>query len=274
VGPLRGRGEMVGTLAALDPGLRRLGWLAALLLVLSLPLRLLDQVGTGGSDLALALLFRSAWGAGWFVQGAAAGLVLVGLVLMRGNENRPRGWGILGGAAVLLPLVPALSGHAWGTEARAVAVPALYLHVAGVGVWLGGLLVLLATGLPAVKKAESRAAPTGGEVLPPLARLVNTFSRTAVAAVVVLLISGSASSLIQLGGLGALFTTAYGRTLSLKLGLVAGALLLGFYNWRKVRPSLTERPDPGELRIPASIEAVLGLVVLLTTAVLVATPPP
>jgi copper transport protein len=87
-------------------------------------------------------------------------------------------------------------------------------------------------------------------------------------------ISGSVSSFLQLGGVGALFTTAYGRTLALKLGLVAGALLLGSYNWRKVRPSLNVRPDPGELRIPASVEALLGLLVLLATAVLVSMPPP
>jgi putative copper export protein/methionine-rich copper-binding protein CopC len=289
VRPLQDREEMAAAVTAMDPGLRRLGWLSALLLVVALPLRLWGQVGTGGSELAMALLFRSAWGAGWFFQLAAAGLALVGLVLLRGEESRPRGWGILAGAALLVPLVPALSGHAWGADARAIAVPALYLHVAAVGTWLGGLLVLVAIGLPAVSKARRHSAPSapsnpstastasaagGGSVLPPLALLVNAFSRMAVVAVAVMVVSGSLSAFLQLGGLGALFTTAYGRTLGLKLGLVAGALLLGFYNWRKVRPSLEERPDPGELRIPASMETVLGLLVLLVTAVLVATPPP
>ena len=274
VRPLQGRGEMMATLEALDPRLRRLAWLATLLLVAALPLRLMDQVGTGGTDLAFALLFRSAWGAGWFFQLAAASMALVGLVLLRGRENRPRGWNILAGAALLLPLIPALSGHAWGTEGRGAAVPFLYLHVAGAGVWLGGLLVLLTAGIPAAGRAEGRTAPPGKTVLPPLARLVNGFSRVALVAVATLVISGSVSAFLQLGGVGPLFTTAYGRTLALKLGLVAGALLLGFYNWRKVRPSLEERPDPGELRIPASVEATLGLLVLLATAVLVAMPPP
>ena len=274
VRPLQGRGEMVATLEALDPRLQRLAWLATLLLVAALPLRLMDQVGTGGTDLAFALLFHSAWGAGWFFQLAAASMALVGLVLLRGTENRPRGWNILAGAALLLPLIPALSGHAWGTEGRGAAVPFLYLHVAGGGVWLGGLLVLLTAGLPAVGRAEGRTAPSGETVLPPLARLVNGFSRMALVAVATLVISGIVSAFLQLGGVGPLFTTAYGRTLALKVGLVAGALLLGFYNWRKVRPSLEGRPDPGELRIPASVEAVLGLLVLLATAVLVAMPPP
>jgi len=274
VRPLQGRGEMVATLEALEPRLRRLAWLATLLLLAALPLRLLDQVGTGGSELVMALLFRSAWGAGWFLQLATASMALVGLVLLRGTENRPRGWNILAGAALLLPLIPALSGHAWGTEWRAMAVPFLYLHVAGAGIWLGGLLVLVTAGLPAVGRAEGRTAPPGENILPPLARLVNGFSRVALVAVATLVISGSVSSFLQLGGVVPLFTTAYGRTLALKLGLVAGAFLLGFYNWRKVRPSLNERPDPGELRIPASVEAILGLLVLLATAVLVAMPPP
>jgi copper transport protein len=274
VRPLLGRGEMAATLEALEPRLRRLAWLAALLMVAALPLRLLDQVGTEGSDLAVALLFRSAWGAGWFLQLAVASMALVGLVLLRGTENRSRGWNILAGAALLLPLVPALSGHAWGAEGRGAAVPFLYLHVAGAGIWLGGLLVLLTAGLPSVGRAEARTAPPGETLLPPLARLVNGFSRVALVAVATLVISGSVSSFLQLGGVGALFTTAYGRTLALKLGLVAGALLLGSYNWRKVRPSLNVRPDPGELRIPASVEALLGLLVLLATAVLVSMPPP
>jgi copper transport protein len=276
---LSGRGEMVATLAALAPRLRRLGWLGALLLVASLPLRLLDQVGAGGTEVALALLFRSAWGAGWFFHGAAAALAVVGLVLLRGGEDRERGWGILAGGALLLPLVPALSGHAWGADPRGLAVPAMALHAAGAGVWLGGLLVLLAAGLPAVRKAEGRSAPTSGSVLPPLARLVNAYSAVALPAVVVLLLSGAASSFLQTGGpgaggMGALLASAWGRTLALKLALVAGILLLGFHNWRRVRPALAERPDAGSLRIPATVEAILGLLVLLVTAILVALPTP
>jgi hypothetical protein len=55
---------------------------------------------------------------------------------------------------------------------------------------------------------------------------------------------------------------------------VAGAFSLGFYNWRTVRPGLAESESAGSLRIPATVEAALGVGVLLATAVLVATTPP
>lgn len=276
--PLRKRGEMVPTLDEARRHFRRLAWLGAVLLLVTAPLRLLMQMEALGAGLMSEpvrfLLFHTGWGAGWFLHRAAALIAVIGLVVVRGTEDRDRGWGIVAGAALLLPLVPALSGHAWGADARVFAVPSLYVHVAAAGVWLGGLITLLAAGLPAVRTAVDRAVPAEGSVLPPLARLVNGFSRMAVVAVGILVFAGVLNAVIHLESLSAIAQTAYGRTLLLKVGLAAFALLLGFYNWRRVRPGLATRPDPGALRIPATVEATLGILVLLVTAVLVATPLP
>jgi putative copper export protein/methionine-rich copper-binding protein CopC len=255
--------------------LRRLAWTAGGLLVITLVTRLTYQLGELGTDGGTAwdmlpfLLFRTAWGAGWFLHLAAIVLVVTGLVVARREGGAGRGWGILTGAAILLPLVPALQGHAMGAEARALAIPVLWVHVAAVGSWLGGLLVLILVGLPAVKKA----GPSEGG-LPRLARLVNAFSRVALVAVAFIVVSGAATSFLVGPGLMEIVESTWGRTLILKLALLAGAFLLGFYNWRRVRPALAERPDPGALRIPATVEAILGIIVLLVTAVLVATPLP
>ncbi len=286
-------GEAVGAEAA--SSLRLLAWVGAGLLIVAAPLRVLEPMGIllrggtgagaggGGGGEAGSLLFQTAWGAGWWLHLAVAALALVGVILFRGDEDRPRGWEILAGAAVLLPLAPALIGSAAQVELSGVAVPALYLHVAAMGVWLGGLITLLVAGLPAVRRVGARApgAPSdegaggeGGSGLPALARLVNGFSRVALPAAVVLAVSGFASSGVRLGGPGALFGTEYGQVLLVKLALVGAAFLLGFYNWRKVRPGLAERPDAGALRIPAALEAAFGVVVLLLTAVLVAKPLP
>lgn len=258
-------------------GAAGLSWIAVLLLAFTLASRLYHQLGRLGGgggpawEFAPYLIFRTAWGAGWGLHIAAIVLALTGLVLIRRPGAESRGWGILTGAALLLPLIPALQGHAMGSELRELSIPILYLHVGAVGMWLGGLLILVSVGLPSVRKIPGEESG-----LPALARMVNGFSRIALGSVIVLVLSGSATSFLLQGGgsLGEMVQSDWGRTLILKLVLVAGALLLGFYNWRRVRPSLAQRPDPSQLRIPAAVEAFLGIVILLVTAALVALPPP
>jgi putative copper export protein len=130
--------------------------------------------------------------------------------------------------------------------------------------------------MPSVRATPPAPEELGDEptVLPALARLVNAFSRLALLSVALVLLTGAINAWMNVGSFGNLLGSAYGRTLLLKLTVVAGALTLGFYNWRKVRPALAERPDPGALRIPATVEAALGIGVLLVTAFLVSTPTP
>lgn len=271
----------------LRSGYWRAGWLAAVLLLLTLPARLYVEfwgagpAWTGGE--ILDRLFTTAWGAGWFLHLAVVVLAGLGLVLAGSRGENPRGWSVFGLAALLVPAVHVLQGHAWGAESlRAVAVIAHYLHVAAVGIWLGGLVLLVVVGLGAVRAHRKQRASLEGDLspaeegtTPPLARLVNAFSRMALPSVVLFVAAGATLSWVHLGGsVQVLVGTRYGQTLLLKLALVAGALALGFYNWRRVRPGLAERPDAGTLRIPASVEAVLALLALLVTAALVALPLP
>ncbi len=251
--------------------LRRLAWAGAGLLVVALPLRLVEA--SARPEGFVPTLFQTHWGAGWWVYLVVAGLAVTGLVLVRGGEDRARGWSIVAGAALLLPLAPMLGGSAWTVEPRVLTAPATYLHVLAAGLWLGGLVALLAAGLPALRHLDD-GSEAREDAPPPLALLVNGFSRVALPAVAVLIVSGMVSNWARLGTPLALFGTGYGRVLLIKLALAGAAFLLGLYNWRKVRPSLAERPDPGELRIPASLEAILGILVLLVTALLVVTPLP
>ena len=275
LGPLGSDGIFETVRERADAGLQKLGWVGLALLIITLGTRLHGQLSelAGGDGLAWELLghllFQTAWGAGWWIHLAVAVLVGVGLVLLGRPGAGERAWSTLIGAAVLLPLIPTLQGHAMGSDIQALTVPAMYLHVAAVGTWLGGLLMLILVGLPAVRKLGG-----GSGALPPLARMVNAFSRVALPAVVVLVATGAVTSFIQGGGLSGVLGTTWGRTLLLKLSVVAVAFFLGFYNWRKVRPSLPGNPDAGTLRIPATVEAMLGIVVLLITAALVAMPLP
>jgi copper transport protein len=259
--------------AAVPPMLARLGVLVgvgAFLLAVSLPGRLWSQSlslwGTesmGPRNLGI-LVFQTPWGWGWLLQGVALLVVLLGLRLAAPGGSRERGWGVVGVAALLLAFVPALSGHAWGIEPRLVGVLLSGSHVMGAGVWLGGLAALLLAGVPGL-----RAMRGSDGALPGLASLVNAFSRMALVAVVVLVVAGVGQNIFLLGSPGNLVSTPWGRTLLIKLGLLAGAGALGLYNWRVVRPALKDSPRAGLLRIPASVELLLGLCVLAATAVLV-----
>lgn len=246
---------------------------AAGLGVLALPARLWLQSVSLFSGGALSasnlsdLLFRSPWGAGWFLEAACAAVFILGILGARPGGTRKRGWFLMALAAAGMCVVPGLSGHAWGAvDQRAPALAADALHVLAAGVWMGGLGTLVLAGLPAVR------AVGGKEALPRLLpALVSAFSRMAMAGVGLLVATGVVNAWLRLDSLSQLLYSAYGRTLLVKLAVVAGALALGFYNWRVVRPSLRESPSPGLIRIPATLEFILGLIVLAVTAALVAT---
>lgn len=270
-----GRSGLEGITSASGRGLTRVAWAGTAVLLVTLGTRLhrfLTDLG-GGEEVAWAflpvVLFRHGWGAGWWLHLAAVILAATGLVLIRRPGAEGRGWSILAGAAALLPLVPALQGHAMGADSRVFNVPIMYVHVGAVGVWLGGLLMLVLVGLPAVKRVGA-----AGGAIPPLARLVNAFSRMALPTVALIVLSGATTAFLLGPGLAGVFGSTWGRTLLLKLAVLAGAFTLGFYNWRRVRPALAENADPSTLRIPAMVEGVLGIIVLLITAALVATPLP
>jgi copper transport protein len=222
-------------------------------------------------------LLGTGWGGAWVLELAMVALFVTGLLLVRGGEDRARGWWTMLAAGVGMALVPPLSGHAAGTAepVRAFAILNDATHVVAAGVWMGGLGTMLLAGIfAAVADDEPLGddAPTG--MLAPLARMVNGFSRLALVAVAVLIATGAVSAWLQVGSLGALFGSGYGRTLVLKLVLVGAAASLGFYNWRVVRPALVGDPRGSLIRIPASVEASLGVAIVLVTAVLIATPLP
>ncbi|MGH1526468.1 copper resistance D family protein [Leifsonia sp. L25] len=112
----------------------------------------------------------------------------------------------------LVALVPlALQGHAAGAGNHVAATVALWLHVAGAAVWVGGLA------------AVTYAAAFDERAFVPLVR---RFSAIAFAGLCAVTISGMAGALVRLSHPVQLLTTDYGRLLSLKI--VALLLLVGF----------------------------------------------
>ena len=81
--------------------------------------------------------------------------------------------------------------------------------------------------------------------------------------------SGVTTGALYVGSVPALWESAYGRALSLKVLLFVGVAGCGAYNWRRVTPSLAQgRSTPARVRRAIAVELVLAALALAVTAVL------
>ncbi|HET9253603.1 MAG TPA: copper resistance protein CopC [Pseudonocardiaceae bacterium] len=204
---------------------------------------------------------------------ALSGGCLVMLCAWLGRlRRRGRSWCAAAGLALALGLAATWAGadHASVGLQPAVALGADLVHLLAMGVWLGGLVTLVAL-------FTSPDDPSGE------GRAVQRFSSIATGAIVVLIGTGCYQSWRQLGSWSAFGTTDYGRLLAAKLGAVA--LMLGAaavsHRWVTRRRELTgvgaaalvtedgTGLDRTGLRRSVLTEAVLGGIVIGLTALLV-----
>ena len=211
------------------------------------------------------LLTGTAWGRTW-IWGVATSLVIPVLFLLA-NERRSVIWWLATIAVAGLCTFPALTGHASGTGGlRWLSLPADSLHVIAAGTWIGGLSVVLL----AERSWRRRPNADDSSMLP---TLVPLFSPIALVSVACLLATGTLAAWLNLAALAELWTTPYGRLLSLKVGIVLTVLGLGALNWRRLTPRLPEADGPQALRRAATLELMLAHVVIVVTAILVRTSP-
>jgi copper transport protein len=178
--------------------------------------------------------------------------------------------------ALAVAVAPALAGHA-STQHPVWALFGLDVaHVLAMSAWLGGLVLLLAC-VPVATRAL--AAPERSRLL--AATLVR-FSPLALGAVGVLLATGVTQALLEVRSLDAFTSTAYGRAVLIKAGLLAVLIALGAVNRQRVVPALRRVAGAGEapggagrlLRRTLRAEVGLVLVVLGVTGALTGYPPP
>ncbi len=213
------------------------------------------------------MLMNTVWGWGWMLQVSAAMLAITAFALAR--RRRSMGWPLAAVACLALAATPALSGHAAATPGlTGLAIASDTLHVIGAAGWLGSLLLLLAVGIPVAMRLDE------GSRGPAVARLVNAFSPTALMFAGLAGLTGVFAAWLHIGVSSALWESDYGQMLLRKLVVLSVVLATGAYNWLKVKPTLGN--DIGARRIgrSAAVELAVGVVVLIITAVLVATPPP
>jgi copper transport protein len=129
-------------------------------------------------------------------------------------------------------------------------------HLAAMGLWLGGLVVLFGFLLPQAGRRQL------GVILP-------VWSRWAAAALLWLVAGGVLQALVEVGTVGALVHSGYGRLVLTKAGLLAGVLAIAAFSRRAV----TRRGEPGRLRRLVGVELGVTAAVLALSAVLVQTAP-
>jgi copper transport protein len=197
----------------------------------------------------------------WIAQLVLA--VCVALFYSRARAGT--GWALAAGSSILLAMAFPMSGHAYGSETwTAVAVTADAVHVLAASTWLGAMVVL----------ASALAVGGSGEHAQLKGALVAAFSPMALLAAGCAVVSGVVSAWLHFRAFSDLWTTPYGSWLFRKLIGVGLMAACGAYNWKRAGPRLILHGEEGPIRRSVRLELVFGALVLLATAVLVASPLP
>src|SRR6266536_1463145 len=253
---------------------------------------------------SLGELLRSSTGGKLLVQAAALVATAVALVAVARWPRRPELVALLGLGAAGAMLAHVAAGHAAGQGSLApLNLLAQWVHLLAVGAWAGGFLWLLLRlrGAPAPDPAPARAplpartaAAAGSGVVAPTAAAggptpepapepeaeaervaaVQRFSRLATVALGLVLLTGLARALVEVGSWHGLVSTSFGRTLMVKGALVAALTSLGAVNRFRIVPALRA----GRARVAtlgATVRAELAVVVpvVLAAALLGELPP-
>ena len=198
---------------------------------------------------------------------------MVGAAALRAPLSKVR----VGGASVLLLGLLATAsglGHAATTSPVLLHMTLDVAHLAAAGVWIGGLVILVAVVFPAT------SGLAGADRVGVLAPVVGRFSSMAAVSISVLVATGVARAWPEIRSMAALTGTGYGRALLVKGGLFATLVLLGAVNHWWARPRLRdaarrrgETSALGVLRRTVQVETLLGAGALIVTTVLVSLPP-
>ncbi len=215
---------------------------------------LLAGIGQPLSDLLLRGRFAAIW---WPRMGLEVASLL--LVAFGGLEGLAADCALATLPGVLL--TSSLTSHGAALPGMAGAGIAVdWLHIVGATAWAGGLIGLLLC-LPAVW-GERAVWP----------RLLARFSRFALVASAMVVLSGVVQAVFEVGSWSALVASSYGELVLVKVALLVGMLSLAAFNtWQGAL-----HVSSGQLRMLRRsmwAELALGVVVLAVAAVLTGTPP-
>ena len=188
-------------------------------------------------------------------------LALIGFSIARVSSGL--GWALAMIGMLIAVLQPVYTGRALAGRVNAV-------HILAASTWLGTLLVLFLIGIRGVMRTATPGL-TRAELV---SDLVTSFSPLALTAAAVVALTGLTTAWLHLKRLSALWTTSYGIALVVKLIFVLMVVIMGAWNWKRVRPSLGESGSEETIRRSSTMELAFGALVLIATSVLVTLPSP
>jgi copper transport protein len=257
--------------SSIDRSTRNIALLAALLALTANLGRLWLQSGSlHGSErmwepsLLRAMLLQTGWGKAWLAQTAATVAYAVATRLR--TENPLESWIAALVFAVGAASTPAFAGHAAAVEQMAF-VPIFNdaVHLIAASTWLGTLTVLLLAAVPALLR-------TSHQPFADAASLVRRFSPLALFAAAVAIFTGTVGAFVHIQAISEMWTTPYGKTLSIKLAIVLLTATTGAYNWKVVSPRLGSEGATLQIRRSGLAEVIIAATIIAVTAVLVALP--
>jgi len=249
---------------------RRLGRIALAVYLAAAIVRLIaETIAMHGKEGLLGnmmpMLAQTTWGIGWLLGAIGALLLFVAWWLPR-RAAHVVGTPLALTGALGIVLAPALSGHAAASKYFIPSVTLDALHVAAAGLWIGGLLIVVLVGIPAMRRLEGN--PDGA-----VKALFSSFHPLALLCAPMVVVAGLATSWLRLGSVAGI-RTFYGSALLVKLGLFAAVAGMGAYNAFRVRRALGTPEGTARLRRTASVELTIAALVLVATTFLVVSPVP
>jgi putative copper resistance protein D len=216
--------------------------------------QILVSAGSMGDDAAGmwdGSLIHMVWQAG---AGRANLIRAIGLLLaaLGVRSNRPPWWALLGAAMAATSF--AWTGHARALNPDVLPVLLVSAHLLGIAFWLGALAPLL-------------IVSRNGDVAI-IAATAARFGSSAVVVVGGLMAAGLALLWMLLGDVTALWTSAYGRSVMLKLAFVGCLLCFAAFNKLRLTPRLLAGDSRAvrSLRTSIRFEMILGALILAVTA--------
>jgi len=179
----------------------------------------------------------------------------LGVVIARRRQLTQSQWTIsVLSVSVLLISTFSLSGHAVAQSPAALSVLIDVVHLAAASAWIGGVVMLGLGGKSWYENHDGRA--------------IRRFSRLTGWCVPTIVITGVAQAWLMMDSFGALFNTAYGRTLLVKTSAVLIVIALGLLLRITMRSN-----GASSVRRVVGIEAIVGIVIIAITSLLVGTAP-
>lgn len=170
-------------------------------------------------------------------------------------------------AAALAAISPVLVGHSQTTDPIWLMIAADIGHLLAGSFWVGGVIGLFRTVRSAGTTQQGDSDNTDRAIL-----ATARFSRCAIYSVILLALSGTLMAALIISTPSQLVATGYGRTLLIKLAIVASIIAIAGWNRKRILPAVAAEPTVSKrwegLRRTLSYEAALLCAVVVVTGLL------